>query len=184
MSVRFSIERIRLRDAATAVGVRAKFPGCWNLLTDEQHRLQRRGYVLRDAHDHRLAAAVVVQFHDSPGGCQVWVNKLSVAAHLQPLLDTVESVLLRQLQTEISHWQVPLLVLALPERTDFLRTLGFVAWRIHRSLVVPMTVRPPASGPVSPATPNETTTETTAPPRLSDCWAMLWMPPEPELQDN
>lgn len=184
MSGQFVFKRIRTSSPPGAVTLRQQFPVLWNLLTDEQHRLQRRAYGLWNTDDCRLAAAVVVQFHDSPGGCRIWLTKLSVARHQQHAVEEVETLVLRGLQAEVSKWQVPLLVLSIPEYTDFLRGLGFVAWRLHRAVSVPATHLPPQPGPINPPTPNDTTTETSAPPRISDCWAMLWMPPEPEASDD
>jgi hypothetical protein len=180
---RFGLERIRLQ-RRPHTEVRQQFPVCWNLLTDEQHRLRRRGYLLRDTDDGRLAGVVVVQFDDSPGGCRIWLTKLEVARHQRADADQIETLLLQGLQAEVAKWGVPLLVLSIPEYTDFLRSLGFVAWRLHRAVAVPATHVPPEPDQLGRADPAETTTETTAPPRISDCWAMLWMPPEPELQDN
>lgn len=184
MSGQFVFERIRTNSPPAAVPLRQQFPVLWNLLTDEQHRLQRRGYALRNTDDPRLAAAVVVQFHDSPGGCRIWLTKLTVARHQQHAVEEVETLVLRGLQAEVSKWGVPLLVLSIPEYTDFLRGLGFVAWRLHRAVAVPATHVPPAPDQIDRADPGETSTETTAPPRISDCWAMLWMPPEPKASDD
>lgn len=182
---RFYAERIRVQ-RRPHTEVRQQFPTCWNLLTDEQHRTQRRGYVLRDRYDDRLAGAVVVQFHTGRGGVRVWVNQVRVAAHLSGLIDLVERCLIGALQAAVAAWEAPLLMLCLPERTDFLRTLGFSAWQIHRQLAVPTVThaggRLPADSPATSSAPDPATTETTSPPRRTDCWAMIWIPPEPELE--
>lgn len=182
---RFTLERIRLQ-RRPHTEVRQQFPVCWNLLTDEQHRLRRRGYLLREPDDFlgRLAGVVVVQFEDSAGGCRIWLTKLEVARHQRDHAEQIETLLLQGLQAEVAKWGVPLLVLSIPEYTDFLRSLGFVAWRLHRAVAVPATHVPPEPDQLGRADPAETTTETTAPPRISDCWAMLWMPPEPELSEE
>lgn len=182
---RFGLERIRLQ-RRPHTEVRQQFPVCWNLLTDEQHRLRRRGYLLREPDDFlgRLAGVVVVQFDDSPGGCRIWLTKLEMARHQRDHAEQIEMLLLQGLQAEVAKWGVPLLVLSIPEYTDFLRSLGFVAWRLHRAVAVPATHVPPEPDQLGRADPAETTTETTAPPRISDCWAMLWMPPEPDLSED
>jgi len=182
---RFTAERIRVQ-RRPHTEVRQQFPTCWNLLTDEQLRTQRRGYFLRDKYDDRLAGAVVVQFHQAPGGLRIWINQIRVADHLWTLSDPVERCLIGVLQEHVTAWEAPLLTLVVPERIDFLRTLGFLAWRIHRNLAVPAVPRPIGSElahPV-PAPADPTTTETTTPPRLTDCWAMIWAPPEREQAEE
>lgn len=183
---RFFAERIRVQ-RRPHTDVRQQFPSCWNLLNDEQHRTQRRGYVLRDMLDDRLAGAVVVQFHQAPGGLRIWVNQIRVAEHLSGLVDLVERCLIGVLQENVTAWEAPLLMLVVPERTDFLRRLGFVAWQIHRALPVPAVSRPVGSEPAFPAqptNPDSATTETTTPPRLTDCWAMIWIPQELETAED
>lgn len=162
--------------------MRRLFPRVWNELTDEQHRNSRRGYLVHDREGGGIAGCVVVQVHESLAGPQLWVRRLEVRSDLRAESDAIE----RELMTAPKHLATkhrwPLLTIVTPERTDFLRTLGFVAWRIHRSVAVPPCTPPAAGRPAHPVL--ETTTDTSTPPRICDCWAMLWQPAEPAEQDD
>lgn len=183
---RFSAVRIRLFGGPQTTEVRRLFPECWNALTDEQHRTSRRGYLVHHYDPNHVVAVVVVEFHATPGGRRLWVHRLQVRSDWVADSNEIEKLLVSTLQTLATCYEIPLLTLVTAERTDFLRTLGFIAWRFHRGLSVP-TFNPPAERAAQPS--GESEINTTCPPRVVDGWAMLWQPPEgvdhqPDFSEN
>ena len=183
---RFSAVRIRLFGGPQTTEVRRLFPECWNALTDEQHRQSRRGYLVHHCDANDVVAVVVVKFHSTPGGRRLWVHRLQVRADCVADSDEIERVLLVTLQHLATCYEIPLLTLVTPERTDFLRTMGFIAWRFYRGLPVPQ-FGPPPEQPAQPSGHSEI--NTTCPPRVVEGWAMLWQPPEgvdhqPDFSEN
>jgi len=181
----FSAVRIRLFGGAQTTEVRRLFPECWNSLTDEQHCKHRRGYLVHDE-SNNVVGVVVVQFHYKPGDTRLWIHRMQVRCDWVADVNEIERVLVDKLQHLANAYKIPLLTLVPSERTDFLRTLGFIAWRFYRGLSVPQ-FGPPPEQPAQPS--NHSEINTTSPPRVADGWAMLWQPPEvvdhqPDFSEN
>ena len=174
---RFSAVRIRLFGGPQTTEVRRLFPECWNSLTDEQHCKHRRGYLVHHYDANNVVGVVVVQFHYKPGDTRLWIHRMQVRCDWVADVNEIERVLVDKLQHLANAYKIPLLTLVPSERTDFLRTMGFIAWRFYRGLSVPQ-FGPPPEQPAQPS--NHSEINTTCPPRVADGWSMLWLPPEPD----
>lgn len=170
-------ERARLKHAPTVRDLRALFPRSWNSLTDEQHRQQRRAYVLHLGDVGNMVGVVVVQFHHETSGLRLWIHRLEIREDHLADSERLEISLLEPVKKLADAFEAPVFTLVTPERTDLLRGQGFVAWRLHRSVSVPACT-PPLPG-MPPLPVGDPTTHTSAPPRITDCWAMV-RHPEPE----